>query len=315
MDRFLCAQAFITVAERQSFSEAARQLGVTPSVITSRVKQLEQLMRAPLFHRSTRSVTLSEAGKACFEEFADLIRRFEAVADGARQRHETPVGSLRLQVLPDFAGHLGRELKGFRDAYPQIEVDITVSSEVRHPVDGGFDISLQIFHATAEALIERPLFRVRRLLCASPEYVSRCGMPTRPADLLEHELGLSSSYPTRNRWSFSRKGEEKIWLDLPSPVRSDSVDLLRDFALSGGGITCLPSMVCSEHVLNGGLVPVLPDFELPPLDLLAIFPVTHRRAVKVRVFIDYLARRFSGELEWDRALRLHRCGGLADVAA
>jgi DNA-binding transcriptional LysR family regulator len=303
VDRFLCIQAFVRVAESQSFAEAARQLSVTPSVITSRVKQLEQLIRAPLFHRSTRKVSLSEAGTSFFEECADLIARFDSVTDRMRLMHGTPIGLLRLQVLPGFAlGHLGRAIKDFRTAYPNIDLDITVSDMPMNPVDGGFDISLQIFRPSAETLIERPLFPVRRVFCASPDYLERNGVPRQPSDLLQHSIGLYSAYPTRNRWLFRRKDKE-ISLELPASVRSNSIHVLRDFARSGGGITCLPTLVCSDDLLNGSLVPVLMGYKLPALELLAIYPVTHRRAVKVKLFVDFITQRFSGDLEWDRAVK------------
>lgn len=302
MDRFLCVQAFVRVAQRRSFAEAARQLGVAPSVVTNRVKKLEKHVKAPLFHRSTRNVSLSEAGKAYFEECVELVDRFEAVTQQMQVRHENPSGSLRLHVLPEFAlGHLSCALKEFREAHPYIDLDITVSDIPVNPVDEGFDISLQMFAPAAEALIERPLFPVRHVFCASPAYLRAHGEPREPKDLLQHTLCVYSAYPARKRWNFIHNGEE-ISIDLPASIRSNSVHILRDFARTGGAITCVPTLVCAEELANGSLVPLLVDYHLPPLDLLAIYPETLRRAVKVRLFLDFIAQRFSGELAWDRAL-------------
>lgn len=291
------------VAESQSFANAARQLGVTPSVITSRVKQLENFIETPLFHRSTRTVTLSEAGVTFFEECANLITQIDSVTDRMRLAQATPSGMLRVQVLPGFAlGHLGRAIKDFSAAYPDINIDITVSDKTANPVDEGYDVAFQIFRPGTETLIERPLFVVRRLFCASPQYLKKAGAPQRPADLLGHPLGIYSGYPTRNRWSF-RRGDEEITIELPARIRSNSVHLLHDFALTGGGITCLPTLVCGHDLMQRNLVPLLTDYELPALELLAIYPTTQRRAVKVKLFVDFIAKRFSGEPEWDRALR------------
>ncbi|MGH8143563.1 MAG: LysR family transcriptional regulator [Steroidobacteraceae bacterium] len=312
MDRFLCMQAFVRVAEAQSFGAAARQLGVAPSVITSRVKQLERFIQVPLFHRSTRTVALSEIGQIFFDECADLLARADSVTDRMRLTQDTPTGVLRLQVLPGFAlGHFGRALKSFGDDYPHISLDITVGDVAGNPIDEGYDVSLQIFRPGAEVLIERRLFHVRRVFCCSPRYLERRPRPTRPTDLLKHAIGLYSAYPTRNRWTFQRGTEEAVSIELPTHVRSNSVHLLRDFALSGGGITCLPTLVCSEDLLRGTLVPLLADYELPPLELLAIYPTTHRRTVKVKLFVDFVARQFSGEPEWDRAL--HAVPGLGPL--
>ena len=99
---------------------------------------------------------------------------------------------------------------------------------------------------------------------------------------------MYSAYPTRNRWTFQR-GDDEVTIELPARVRSNSVHVLRDFALSGGGITCLPTLVCSEDLVSGALQPLLTDYELPALELLAIYPATHRRTVKVKLFVDYIA--------------------------
>jgi DNA-binding transcriptional LysR family regulator len=303
VDRFLCIQAFVRVAENQSFAKAARQLGVTPSVITNRIKQLETFLETPLFHRSTRTVSLSEAGARFFDECADLIMQVDSVTDRMRLAQATPSGMLRVQVLPGFAiGHLGRALKDFSTAYPDINIDITVSDKAANPVDEGYDIAFQIFRSGAETLIERPLFPVRRCFCASPHYLKKAGIPETPADLLRHSLGIYSSYPTRNRWIF-RRGDEEINIELPAKLRSNSVHLLHDFARTGGGITCLPTLVCGQDLMTRDLLPLLTEYELPPLELLAIYPTTQRRAMKVKLLVEFIAKRFSGEPEWDRALR------------
>jgi DNA-binding transcriptional LysR family regulator len=302
MDRFLCIQAFVRVAETQSFATAARQLGVTPSVITSRIKQLEEFVQASLFHRSTRKVALSETAIAFFDECVELLARVDSVTDRMRLTHDTPSGLLRLQVLPGFAlGPFARALKDFSRENPHISLDITVSDLPVNPIDEGYDVSLQIFRPGAEVLIERRLFEVRRAFCASPEYLQRRGVPERPADLLNHDIGLYSAYPTRNRWTF-RRDEEDISIELPASMRSNSVHLLRDFARLGGGITCLPTLVCSDDLVSGALVPLLLAYEMPALELLAIYPTTHRGTVKVKIFVDFIRKRFAGEPEWDRAL-------------
>src|SRR5688572_23452284 len=114
MDRFLCIEAFVRVAETRSFAEAARQLGVTPSVITSRVQQLESFTQTPLFHRSTRKVSLSEAGSNFIEECTDILARVDSVMERMRLTQSDLAGSLRVQLLPGFAlGHFGRALKDF----------------------------------------------------------------------------------------------------------------------------------------------------------------------------------------------------------
>ncbi len=302
MDKFLCIQAFVRVAETESFATAARQLGVTPSVITSRIKQLERFVQAPLFHRSTRKVALSETAIAYFDECVELLARIESITDRMQLIQHVPAGLLRLQVLPGFAlGPFAQALQAFNIDSPNISLDITVSDQPENPIEGGYDVSLQLFRPGAEVLIERRLFTVRRVFCATPGYVARFGKPERPADLLNHKIALYSAYPTRNRWVFKHNDAETS-IDLSPRLMSNSNHLLRDFALMGGGISCLPTLVCSEDLISGALIPLLPDYRMPPLELLAIYPTTHRRTVKVKLFIDFIRKRFAGEPEWDRAL-------------
>ncbi len=215
------------VAESQSFANAARQLGVTPSVITNRIKQLETFIETPLFHRSTRTVTLSEAGTKFFEECADLITQIDSVTDRMRLAQATPSGMLRVQVLPGFAlGHLGRAIKDFSAAYPDINIDITVSDKSANPVDEGYDVAFQIFRTGSETLIERPLFPVRRLFCASPQYIKESRSAAAPgrsiAPFSGHLFGLSHSesvvLPARRRGDHHRIAcEDPQQLGAPAP--------------------------------------------------------------------------------------------------
>lgn len=305
MDRFLCLQAFVRVAETRSFAEAARQLHVTPSVITQRVSQLEEFVQSALFHRSTRSVQLSEAGLAFFNECTEVVSHMDSALERMRALKATPTGRLRLQVLPGFAlDHFGEVIRDFIALYPNIEVDLSVDDAPVNPVDKGYDVSLQVFRPGAEMLIERPLFPVERVFCAAPEYLAQHGAPEIPANLTKHQLGLYSAYPTRDRWVFHH-GDEEVSLMLMPTFRCNSIHVLRDFALSSGGITCLPTFVCGRELLSGKLQMVLPEYRLSPLELLAIYPVTHRRALKVKLFVDYIAQRYSGDLPWDEALRAH----------
>lgn len=250
VDRILCIEAFVRVAETSSFSKAAQQLGVTPSVITSRIQQLESYAQAPLFHRSTRKVSLSEAGATFIEECTDILSRLNSLTERMQLVQGTPTGSLRVQVLPGFAlGHLGHALKDFGIEYPNLDLDIVVSDEPGDSVEG-YDVSLQLFSSAAEASSERRLFPVRRLFCAAPEYLKRNGVPRSPRDLLKHRIGLYSAHRTRSRWTFIRGGEE-ISLELHANIRSNSVHVLRDCARTAGGIACLPTLVCADDLLEG----------------------------------------------------------------
>jgi len=302
MDRFLSIQAFVRVAETESFAEAARQLGVANSVVTQRVKQLEEFIEAPLFHRTTRAVKLSEIGAEYYKECADLVARLDGITDQMREIKGSPTGTLRLTVIPGFAlGHLSKVLHEYQERYPDIFLDIIVNDIIVDPVEKGFDIILQLFEPASEALIVRRIFPVRRLFLATPEYIARYGMPRRPEDLLRHRLGVYNGYPTRNRWQFMR-GKRRIDIDLPAALRTNSVHLLKEHALAHAAVVCIPTIAAADDIVAGRLTPVLYGYRLSSFWLSAVYPVTHRYNVKVKLFVDFIQERFSGEPHWDRVL-------------
>ncbi len=302
MDRFLAIDAFVRVAESQSFAEAARQMRVSRSVVTARIQQLEEFVGAPLFHRNTRSVRLSELGQAFLRDCSELVGRTNEVVDQMREVTTSPAGRLRVHALPGFVlGHLARLLQEFQARWPQIVLDLIVNDAVIDPVKEGFDCALQIFPPRSEELISRKLFPVRRVFCASPEYVKRFGTPRHPRDLVGHRIGWYSGYPTRERLVFHGAGEP-VSLDIKPVLLSNSVHLLREYALEHAGIVCVPTLVASDSVLSGELRLVLPDYPLSAFWLSVFYPSTVRSSLKLKLFLDVLITHFSGVPPWDRAL-------------
>ncbi len=145
MDRLLSIEAFVRVAETGNFAKAAVQLGVTRSVVTHRIQQLEHFINAPLFHRSTRHVRLSEVGETYYKECADMVAGFNSLTEQMRNLRAKPTGKLRVQMLPGFAiDHFGPLLAEFTALYPDIEVDVIVNDRLTDPIEEGFDIAFQM---------------------------------------------------------------------------------------------------------------------------------------------------------------------------
>ena len=304
MDRFLSIEAFVRVAQTQSFAEAARQLRVSKSVVTTRVQQLEEMLGGSLLHRTTRAVRLSEMGQAFFRDCQELVNRTNEIVDQMREARGLPAGLLRVHALTGFVlGHLARQLAEFQERYPEIQLDLFVSDAVIDPVKQGFDVALQIFPPVSEELVSRRLFPVRRVFCATPDYLKRHGTPKHPNDLYGHRLGLYSGYPTRDRWVFHPRDQAALQIELKPALMSNSVHLLREYACEQAGIVCLPTLVAGESIARGQLKVVLGDYALSSFWLSAVYPRTLRGAYKLRLFIEGLSAAFSvGEPPWDRAL-------------
>ena len=302
MDRFLSIEAFVNVAETSSFAETARRMRISKSVISTRIQQLEQYVGAPLFHRNSRTVQLSEVGQAFVRECADLMSRTDELVDQMRELRGAVAGHLRIHALPGFVlGHMAAHLREFQAQYPDITLDLIVNDAVVDPVKAGVDCALQIFNPTSGELIGREVFRVRRVFCASPQYLQQRSVPRNPRDLYAHSLGLYSGYPTRDRWIFDGPGEQ-VALDLRPSLRSNSVHLLKEYGCEHAGIVCLPTLVAADAILNGQLQLVLPEWELSSFPFSVVYPRTNRGGLKLRLFIESLLSKFSGMPPWDRAL-------------
>ncbi len=302
MDRFLAIDAFVRVAETQSFVEAARQMRVSRSVVTARIQQLEAFVGAPLFHRNTRSVRLSELGQAFLRDCVELVGRTNEVVDQMREVTTSPTGRLRVHALPGFVlGHLAQVLQRFQTRYPQIVLDMIVNDAAIDPVKEGFDCALQIFPPRSEELISKKLFPVRRVFCATPEYVRRHGLPRHPRDLMGHRIGWYSGYPTRERLAF-HGAAETVQLELKPVLLTNSVHLLREYALENAGIVCIPTLVAADAILDGRLRLMLPEFPLSAFWLSVFYPTTVRSALKLKLFLDVLEQNFAGPPPWDEAL-------------
>ncbi|MCS3528012.1 LysR family transcriptional regulator [Acinetobacter johnsonii] len=299
MDKLQCMEAFVRVAESGSFIKASEQLGVTRSVISNRIQQLENFIKAPLFHRSTRSVRLSNVGEKYYRECAALIKQFEILADEMAHATSKMQGRLRIHMAPGFAiDYFGHLLTIFLKEYPDLNIDIVVNDRIIDPIAEGFDIVFQMFPPTGESLIERKLFNVNRVLCCSPEYLENIQNIYKPEQLKEVPMGYYSGYPTRNRIRYLEEGEFKE-MDIHIHVLSSSVHLLRDFALSGGGVVCLPTLVAHKYLMNKQLTTILSDYPLSNYGLRAVFPANSKNLSKIRKLLDFLIIRLDTIPSWD----------------
>lgn len=302
MDRLSAIETFVRVAESQSFAEAARQMRVSRSVVTARIRQLEEFIGSPLFHRNTRNVRLSELGQTFLRDCGELVGRTTEIVEQMRELTGSPSGRLRIHALPGFVlGHLARVLEAFQARYPQIVLEMIVNDAAIDPVKEGFDCALQLFPPRSEELISKKLFVVRRVFCASPAYLARNGSPRLPRDLLGHRIGWYSGYPTREKLAFHRGGSV-VTLELKPVLLSNSVHLLREYALEHAGIVCVPTLVASKSVLDGELKIVLPDEQLTSFWLSMFYPTTVRSGIKLKLFLETLAASFAGIPPWDAAL-------------
>lgn len=303
MDIYLSIEAFVRAAEAGNFANAAKQIGVAKSVITTRVQQLEEHLGVSLFHRSSRAVKLSEVGVSYYTDCQNLIDQMHALTQRSRDTSTAVSGVLRIAALNGFAlQHLPGVIETFRKSHPSVDFDIFANDQVVDPVQEGFDIVLQIFPPASDSLIERRLFLMRGVFAATPEYLASRPPILHPDDLCQHDFACYRYYPWR-RWSLNNESQHNE-VTLTPALRSNSVHLVQEFARRGMGIAYLPTMVACDDLLDGRLVRILPGYETDTPYFSAVYPTSHRGTSKVKLFLDLLSSTFAMEPEWDRRLGL-----------
>lgn len=302
MDLFASMEAFCRVVETGSLGKAAQRMGVAKSMVATRVQQLERRFGVALFHRSTRAMKLSEAGQKYYADCAELVARAQELGSHPYEDQAALTGRLAVQVLPGFAlGHFSLALVDFSAQHPGVTFDIVVSDKLVDPVNEGLDIAFQIYPAVSDALIERRLFPHRGVFCSTPDYLRQAPPLLTPPDLIRHRFARYSNYPWDDRWPFHR-GDERIEVKTSPFLKTNSVHLLLDFVRKGGGVCYLPTILAAPLLADGTLVQVLPEYAPPQLWLSAVYPASHRTTTKVKLFLDFICKRFPSEPAWDQAI-------------
>ena len=300
MDRLAAIEAFVQVAETNSFSEAARRLRTSKSVISRQVSSLEAELGARLFHRTTRSLTLTEAGQGYFGRVGQILADLAEANLAVTQLQSAPRGTLRINAPMSFGFlHLARALPDFMARYPEVELDVSMTDRFVDLVDEGFDLAVRIAALQDSSLIARRLAPIRLVVCASPDYLKQHGTPLMPQDLRTHTCIVNSNIPSAHEWKFLGADRKPLSVKVESKIAINNGDALRVAALGGLGLTILPTFIVGRDLQAGALVSVLSDYLAQPLGLHAVYPHARHLSPKVRAFVDFLAERFGPYPYWD----------------
>lgn len=304
MGRFEEMQAFVRTAEAQSFTAAAQRLGLSKSIVSQRVADLEARLGVRLINRTTRRLSLTEAG-AGFLTGAERALAEATEAEERATRHGTELrGALRIAAPLSFALlHLQPAIFDFMNAHPALEVHIDLDDRHLDLIGGGWDMALRIGRLPDSSLIARRLAASHQICCATQAYLDRCGTPTRPEDLERHECMLYSGVNRPDSWPFLIDGEW-VPINVRGRLVTNNGDLILNAALAGHGVALLPSFLVGCHVAQGKLVRVLADWSTKEAAIHAVYPPTRHLAARVRLFTDFLAERIGKEPYWDLGLQL-----------
>lgn len=289
MDNYSQMLAFMWATEHGSFSAAGRANGLTPSAVSKLITRLEDRLQVRLFQRGSRSLTLTEEGAAYLVSAREVINAM-AEADSLAEAFPTRVsGSLRLHTMTTFAKHqILPWLPEFLSIYPAMTVDIQVGAQYVDLFDQGVDLAIHSGVIPSSSRIARKIGESAWVTCASPDYLERRGAPAKPSELLEHDCFNFGFNSTWNNWQFLIEGQAVTIPIAPKAVFAQG-DLLREMALSGGGIVKLAQFHIGADIKAGRLIPVLSEFSIPAKEpIYMIYSNRKHLSPRIRVFRDFL---------------------------
>lgn len=278
---------FVHVGERGSFSTAGDALGVPRSTVSRRIARLEDDLGVQLFHRTTRTVKLTELGRVLFERYRSLIQELEGVETLLADARDVPTGRLRVSFPVDLGSVFGgRLLHRFHERYPDVEVEAQTSDRFVDLVEEGVDVALRISSkplADSASLVARRLAVVTTELYAADCYLEQCKAPRRPRDLLRHDVVAGGEGVVRWKLTHTRTGKIEQ-LSVTPALRLDNLFMVRDALAEGAGVGWVPAFLARPARLQR----VLPAWQLPAATLWAVWPLARQLSPTVRAFVDQL---------------------------
>ncbi len=282
---------FVRVVETQSFTEAARLLGHSQSFISKEITRLEARLRIRLFNRTTRSLNLTDEGRAYFERCRQIVIDAEDAESALGQLQESPRGILKISVPVTFGiTHLCDALPHFLIKYPSIDLEVDYNERSIDVVAEGFDVAIQIGQIKDSNLISKKIMSSIGVYVASPDYLKARGTPTNPADLYQHDcINFTLSNVTKP-WEFQESNGDVSVINVKTRVRCNSAELEASMAIAGIGITRMPIISCQRALEEGKLVRILKPYESTDLGIYALYPHRQFLPAKTKVFLEFLCQ-------------------------
>jgi DNA-binding transcriptional LysR family regulator len=308
-DSFNEMSVFAKVVATGSLSNAARELGLSPAMVSRRLAALETRLGVRLINRTTRSLHLTDEGASYYESCSRVLAEIEhANASVSAGRHE-PQGTLRVALPAAFGNqYVAPLVPQFAALHPAVQLALSLSDRTVNLVEDGFDLAIRIAALEDSSLAARKLAPNRRVVCASPEYLRRHGAPSSPAELSRHNCLLASEFVST--WEYKDPAGKLGSTRVSGRYICDNWEVLRQWALSGLGIALKSTWDVRRHLSSGALVSLLPGYSFDSdVAIYAVYPHRRHLPAKTRAFIDFLASSFGPEPFWDRVVVKPRIKG------
>ena len=292
-------EVFLKVAKAKSFSEAAEQLGLSKAMVSKHVTNLENSLGVRLLNRTTRQISLTEAGSAYRVRIREIMNDMTETELAISQLSSEPQGTLRIMAPTSFGSfHLARAIADYRKIYTKVGIEAILTDREADIIEDGLDIVIKVGVLEDSSLVARKIANTRMVVCASQNYLEEHGVPIKPEDLLKHNCLIFSGRQPMGEWRFTVDGKIKK-LRVKGDVRSNVGDALRIAAIQGCGLVQLPTYMTGLDIKSDRLRAVLENYE--PLDrpIHAIYPHRQHLSAKVRTFVEFLYERYQPAPYWE----------------
>ena len=300
MEEFAAIPVFVAVVENGGFSAASRTLGVSKSAVSKRINQLENHLGVLLLHRTTRKLSLTEAGERFYEHAAEALSAASKAEDAVTELQGEPQGKLKISSSMSFGRlHVAPLIPKFMQRYPKLQIDLVMDDRNIDLVAEGIDVAIRSGDMPDSTLVARKLAPLRQVLCASPGYIDRYGMPATPSELGERNCILFSYSGDANEWTLN-KGDRSESVLVSGSYRVNNSEAILEALREGVGIGRLPTFVAGPDLKAGNLLRVLEAYHIPDHIFYAVFPERQYLPAKVRAFLDFAIEYFGGDQPyWD----------------
>lgn len=305
--RFDDILAFLQAMETGSISAAARRMGLSKSVVSKRISDLEAVLKVRLLHRSIRGVIATDKGAAFYQRARAIMQQLDQAAETLIEQDEEFCGLLRIAAPMTFGTtYLGPTLFSFISRYPRLALALELNDRITDLSGEGYDLGIRIGRLRDSSLVARKLAISRRVVCCSPAYAQRVGLPATIDELAGHEcIGYTNVSPSQI-WQFepTESGGAPRSLVMRSRIVTNNGESMRDAAIAGLGISILPVFIVTKALASGQLINALPD-AYPVADAIyAVYPQNQHVPKKVRAVIDHLVAVFSGDPPWEKEFKI-----------
>lgn len=300
MEHLTDLAVFVQVVETGSFTTTADRLGISRSVVSKYISRLEDRLGVRLLHRTTRRLSLTEAGQAFFARSQRGLAEIEAAVEEVSQLQAAPRGKLRLNTPMSFGIlHIAPALPGFLERYPDVTVDMRLDDQQVDLVAQGFDLAIRIAELPDSSLVASRLAPCRHVVCASPAYLAKHGTPRTPADLRDHNVLTYRYHDSPSEWRFLGPEGRYTTVTVSGSLELNNSLAIRAAALRGAGIALTPTFIVGEDLRAGSLQRLLPDYRAREISVYAVYPERRHLSPKVRAFVEYMKQVFSDPPYWD----------------